>query len=1205
MEYIIVSTSKCKYQEWQIKVLFWSIQKTNQQGKLILLLSDDVNHEGEVVDFNFDSSIEIHELPDWAKEWELKEGDWWGGIPNKYESIKWLTENRKFKPNDRLLFLDPDMIFLEPIDIHPGDNEIIAQEWVNAYPDRKAFMYPFALKFKTLQTFIDTYKKKCIQYRRDTKEWIAEMYGLDDSAAHHNIDIKYKDDLGRCTLWNENNSKNLSSIIHYPNPIESVKEEKIFFKQEYTLNLDQNIEISKSRNLSDAFLLSNIDQERTNFRYYINFDDTDLFKFYTGEKGYVLFEKWPGGFNNIRMSFELAICISYLLDRTLVLPPKENYYLLEGDCEIDDFFQLDDIGIKYLTYAEFKKTENLELEYTDIKTICKVFDEKTDAVVYNFEKINPPEKFLKGRKFINIAEEIDNEYVFFDRNLLGNFYQILYSKQSESLKILIGKYFRYKNIIFDLAWLLINTLKDRDYYAIHVRRNDFQYKDLHISSEKLYENIKKEIPKGSKLYIATDHNDREYFNILTQDYELFFFDDLVKEFQYIEYEDNWVPILEQLICTRAIKFIGTDLSTLSSYVYRLRGYMEDILNKSYYITTAKFSNTSDIYYESAVSVNGGWAREFRNVWEIDRSKIYVSIASYCDGEIFNTLKNLYKYVSNVNNITVCVNLQDTEENYNKLLSFNYKNLNIIFTKKEDALGVVVARNKIKAAIEDQPYFLQVDSHSRFKQNWDLILKNQYNSIEEPKVILTCYPNEYHVPDNEEKYLELEYNAPLRIKGFVNKESPEDNRCSATNYDSHKDPKPFNSQWCGAGFLFTRSEWLEEVKIPHNIRFTGEEDFQSFISFLKGWNLRTPSEAVVWHNYNYRSNNTEEPYREHNNTFLVDDNSINLLNQELFGKKHERSIYELEKYFNISLKKLDTTKTIFIALTSFIDADLRNTIESCVKQARNPDRLSFGVILQYNNEDRTNERSIDDLIEKYNIKVQKFWYEESQGGCWARNLVADMYENEDYALQIDSHIRMSKNWDEHLIEEHCNLKHKGLISYLSPGFNHDESTGLDYHFHNLENRDILNIPTITEITADYWPIFQGYTNEVSTNFENREVSILYCGFIFGSGTWITDIKNDPEHYYTGEEFMLSLRAYTKGYNIYQPTRAYSWHRNNPNHIHHHGVFEDHDSRHRHAMERLRMLIEGGDLGEYGLGTERQLSDYENFAGINLKQRRVYS
>jgi len=127
MDYIVVSTSKCKYQEWQIRCLYWSMLKTNQEGKLILLLSDDINHAGETTDFNFDPSIEIHELPDWAKEWEINEGEWWGGIPNKYEAIKWLTDNREFNPDDTLLFLDPDMIFLEPINLFPNENQIIAQ----------------------------------------------------------------------------------------------------------------------------------------------------------------------------------------------------------------------------------------------------------------------------------------------------------------------------------------------------------------------------------------------------------------------------------------------------------------------------------------------------------------------------------------------------------------------------------------------------------------------------------------------------------------------------------------------------------------------------------------------------------------------------------------------------------------------------------------------------------------------------------------------------------------------------------------------------------------------------------------------------------------------------------------------------------------------------------------------------------------------
>jgi hypothetical protein len=40
-----------------------------------------------------------------------------------------------------------------------------------------------------------------------------------------------------------------------------------------------------------------------------------------------------------------------------------------------------------------------------------------------------------------------------------------------------------------------------------------------------------------------------------------------------------------------------------------------------------------------------------------------------------------------------------------------------------------------------------------------------------------------------------------------------------------------------------------------------------------------------------------------------------------------------------------------------------------------------------------------------------------------------------------------------------------------------------------------------------------------------------------------------------------------------------------------------------MERLYKLIFGGDLGEYGLGAERTLQQYEEFAKINIKERRI--
>ena len=40
------------------------------------------------------------------------------------------------------------------------------------------------------------------------------------------------------------------------------------------------------------------------------------------EKKYISFEPWLGGFSNVRMSYELAIAISIITNRTIILPPK-------------------------------------------------------------------------------------------------------------------------------------------------------------------------------------------------------------------------------------------------------------------------------------------------------------------------------------------------------------------------------------------------------------------------------------------------------------------------------------------------------------------------------------------------------------------------------------------------------------------------------------------------------------------------------------------------------------------------------------------------------------------------------------------------------------------------------------------------------------------------------------------------------------------
>ena len=150
-----------------------------------------------------------------------------------------------------------------------------------------------------------------------------------------------------------------------------------------------------------------------------------------------------------------------------------------------------------------------------------------------------------------------------------------------------------------------------------------------------------------------------------------------------------------------------------------------------------------------------------------------------------------------------------------------------------------------------------------------------------------------------------------------------------------------------------------------------------------------------------------------------------------------------------------------------------------------------------------------------------------------------------------------------------------------------------------------MPTFRRLTDQYWPIYGGYQDERSTNEVNQNVSLLYGGFIFSWGKWVQEIEQDPEHYYTGEEFALALRSYTSGYDIYLPTKILAWHRIHPEtpakHI---NTFKNHHEKHTVAVNRLKMLVEqNGDLGKYNLGDKRSLQDYEKFANINFKDREV--
>lgn len=921
MKYIIVPTSNSDYQSWQCRLLNWSRKKVKQEGKLIFLRCADEMGVGRKLDVYNDKDVEVIDLPDYALEWEHSEESalrgqthWWGAIPNKYKSIEWLCKNYPLQDDDSLLFLDPDMIFVEPIDYTVAENEFITQRFIDYRPlqnwtvsveDKPQYgvMYPFVVRADTLKIIINDYISASEQIRRETKRWEAEMWGLDYAVKKNNVIIRYDDTLGRCTTWQTRRDQDksiISKIIHYPNKILNENNEQIWFKQDYTGNPRMVISTELATTEIEKKLLYEVSQERTDYLYYLKWNFEEILKNYSGNDGYVVFRPWSGGFNNIRMSLELAVCIAYLSNKTLVLPPKYEMYLLRDQFGLEDFFDMDDIGIKTMTFVEFCALKNIEPSYENVKTISKVMTTELPGNVLNFEKITPSKRFLKHRRVINQEEFLGEECLFFDANLLGHFYQTLHTRKDVELKKLIARHVHYLPKLFDLAWKAINLLGDKQYYAIHIRRNDFQYKHLFISSEEILDNIKDVIPEGSHLYIATDHTDMSFFDTLAQKYKLHFYSD-VENIIGTDTHYNYIPIIEQLICSRAIKFVANDHSTLSSYSYRLRGYMKDIENKEYYINTKLPTTEDNVSFLDTTNYVENWVREYKDSWHFETKTIFVSIASYSDRQLISTLKDLYETADDIERIVVGVHLQDDVEYYEELLKQNFLNIKIIFTPKEESRGVMWAREKIKSDLyNNEDYYLQIDAHTRFKFGWDNILINQISNIDEKSVIST-YPNEFHVNELNREYInKLPRNAPLFIKKFFS-EVGNDNRLDTNNGGSLPDYQVVDSKWIAAGFIFAPKTWVNDIKISDKILSKGEEESQLFLSYLKGWNIKLPSEAVVWHNYNvYSIDGTK--YRHPNYNVIEQDQSIQIINDILFSNVYTRTVQELEQFLSIEFKK---------------------------------------------------------------------------------------------------------------------------------------------------------------------------------------------------------------------------------------------------------------------------------------------------------------
>lgn len=219
------------------------------------------------------------------------------------------------------------------------------------------------------------------------------------------------------------------------------------------------------------------------------------------------------------------------------------------------------------------------------------------------------------------------------------------------------------------------------------------------------------------------------------------------------------------------------------------------------------------------------------------------------------------------------------------------------------------------------------------------------------------------------------------------------------------------------------------------------------------------------------------------------------------------------------------KTIFVSIAAYEDPQLKETILSALSQADEPDRIFFGVALQYNKE--------PDLSEFNNIRLLKYDPETRPGIVKIRYEISRLlFEGQDFYLQIDSHYLFANGWDTKLISAYDNL----ASEYASPKV---MILPLEvYGDEVMSSRFTLNMEDIGIGTNIVHP-HPDNSRIPYSGLEYQEICYARVGQIFFPGAYIADVGLDKYSQTSLEIAYFSYRTLMSGYRVFQLNDRILW------------------------------------------------------------------
>ena len=338
---------------------------------------------------------------------------------------------------------------------------------------------------------------------------------------------------------------------------------------------------------------------------------------------------------------------------------------------------------------------------------------------------------------------------------------------------------------------------------------------------------------------------------------------------------------------------------------------------------------------------------------------------------------------------------------------------------------------------------------------------------------------------------------------------------------------------------------------------------------------------------------------------------------------------------MSIGSLDNEghETIYCSIASYRDPECHETVEDLYARAMYPDRIRVAILDQRADGDlkcaspsTPCEQNPDQAFCKYRhlMDVYEMDARLAIGPVFARHLAHRHYRGEYFAMQIDSHVRFTQDWDEDIINQWKSAHNEMAVlsTYLS-----DLKGSINPITHkSLMKTRPLMCNSDYEGNGDYKHLRHGQQPELEAGITGQPTLHPFwaAGFSFARGHFVIQVPYDQylPMVFQGEEISIGLRAFTYGYDFYAAERSVCFHmyadENNPNDKRNKiPLFWENSNTYNgvgmRAMKRLNNIIgmakhpstdyQHDNEEKYGLGKARKTQRFFDVFGIHTDTQTV--